>query len=119
MSGPYVVLDVDLVGSAFELVLANIGDEPAHQVRVELSPPLTALGGELDLSTLPLFRRLGVLRPSREIRVFLDPAPAAWAREPQQFTACVRFRDAQGKERERTYEHDLGAFRDLPRVGPA
>jgi len=113
---PYVVLDVDLSGGAFELVLVNSGESPAFSVEVSFKPELSALGGALDLAKLPLFQGLGVLRAGKEIRVFLDTAPAALARGPLRFNAYVSFRDDAGKQHRLEYPHDLGAYRGIPEI---
>ena len=41
-----VILDVELERGLFYLVLENLGDEPAHAVRVRFNGPLSGLGGE-------------------------------------------------------------------------
>lgn len=111
-----MVLDLDLHRGAFELVLVNVGEEAALSVCVALEPALFALGGELDLSELPLFKGLGVLRPGREIRVFVDSAVSLLGREPQCFTAHVTYSDPSGERHERTYTHDVGAFAGIPEI---
>ncbi|MEZ4425144.1 MAG: hypothetical protein R3E98_17235 [Gemmatimonadota bacterium] len=111
---PYVVLDVDVTDDVVELVLLNVGQTPAHEVRVTLDPPLSALGGQVALGDLPLFRCLGLLRPDRPIRVFVDRLSALLERKPVRFRATVGWRDDDGRAHERTFEHDLQAFRGLP-----
>jgi hypothetical protein len=112
--GPYVVLDVDLRRTAFELVLENIGIEPAHEVRVRFSHPIPGPEGRADLGSLRLFRALGVLRPGKPIRVFVDRAVAVLERGPTCFTAKVKCRDRSGRELSWEYRHDLTAYVDLP-----
>ncbi len=113
---PYVVLDVDVQDDLVELVLLNLGETPAHEVRVTLEPPLNALGGEMALDQLPLFRCLGVLRPHRQIRIFVDRLGSLLRREPHRFRATVSWRDDEGRAHERAFAHDLRAFDGLPAV---
>ncbi len=69
-----VVLDVEVDGDRVHLVLANCGDAVATDIQVEFSCALMGLGGSIDLSTLPVFTRMGVLRPGRTLRIFWDAA---------------------------------------------
>jgi hypothetical protein len=115
-TGPYVVLDVELRRGAFELVLENIGPEPAHEVRVSFSHPIPGPEGYADLGTLRLFHALGLLRPGRQIRVFVDRAAAVLERGPRCFTAKVSCHDDSGGRLAWEYRHDLTAFADLPEI---
>ncbi|MEZ4416034.1 MAG: hypothetical protein R3E10_09765 [Gemmatimonadota bacterium] len=111
---PCVVLDVDVRDGLVELVLENVGERPALEVRVQLQPTVRALGGEVDLDRLPLFERLGVLRPQGCHRVFVDRLAALLEQGPERFRAAVSCKDERGRPWSWTYEHDLGAFRGLP-----
>jgi hypothetical protein len=111
-----VVLDLDVEDGRVELVLENCGDAVATDVRVDFSRKLLGIDGSLDLTRLPVFRNLGVLRPGRALRVFWDFAPALLTRsDGAPFVATVtwseRFRARQGAE----YRHDPGIYRQLPR----
>ena len=55
-----VVLDVEVEHHRVHLVLANCGDAVATDVQVKFSRDLAGLGGSLNVSTLPVFTRLGV-----------------------------------------------------------
>lgn len=113
---PCVVLDVDFERGAFELVLLNCGDLPAHDVRVDFEPDIVGLVGRLDVGSLPIFTGLGVLRPGREIRIFLDSAASVWSHDSYRFRATVGFADSRGKRQTREYTHDLHVFRNLPQI---
>src|SRR5215510_15235599 len=76
-----VVLDVDVEQDRVHLVLTNCGDAVATEVRVEFSRTLKGLGGASDISALPVFKRLGVLRPGRVLRIFWDSAPSLLGRD--------------------------------------
>ena len=110
-----VVLDVEFDRGLLFLVLENLGDGPAHTVRVRFAAPLTGLGGERRIDRLQLFRRLEFLGPGREIRVLLDRSALFFAREEQTaFEARITWRTDEDERRSRTIRHDLGAYRDFP-----
>jgi hypothetical protein len=110
-----VILDVELERGLFFLVLENLGDEPAHSVRVRFDEPLSGLGGERRIDRLQLFRRLEFLGPGRRVRVFLDRSALFFARDdPTAFGVRVAWRTDRGERRSREIRHDLAAYRDFP-----
>ena len=110
-----VVLDVEFDRGLLFLVLENLGDGPAHTVRVRFDAPLTGLGGERRIDRLQLFRRLEFLAPGGHIRVFLDRSALFFAREQETaFEARLTWRTDEGERRSRTIRHDLAAYRDFP-----
>jgi hypothetical protein len=110
-----VVLDVEFERGLLYLVLENLGDAPAHAVRVRFDRPLTGLGGDRRVDRLQLFRRLEFLAPGREIRVLLDRSALFFAREQETaFEARVTWQSDEGRRRSRTIRHDLAAYRDFP-----
>jgi hypothetical protein len=111
-----VVLDVDVDESRVHLVLANCGDAVATDVQVEFSRPLTGLGGSFDLSAIPLFKRLGVLRPGRALRIFWDAAPALLSGDDRAaaFVATVSWTERARPRQRAQYHHDLSIFRHVP-----
>ena len=110
-----VILDVELERGLFFLVLENLGDEPAHSVRVRFDGPLSGLGGERRIDRLQLFRRLEFLGPRRQVRVFLDRSALFFARDdPTAFGVTVAWRTDRGERRSREIRHDLAAYRDFP-----
>ena len=116
-AGSNVVLDVDYKSGAFELVLVNLGDDVAFDVRVEFSRPLHGAGGRIPISELPLWSRLTVLLPGKEIRVFFDTAPNVFRnRHKKKFSAKVTWRGATRQRFEAKYQHDLDAYRDMPEI---
>jgi hypothetical protein len=113
--GADVVLDVEFERGLLFLVLENLGDAPAHAVRVRFEAPLTGLGGERRIDRLQLFRRLEFLGPGRQIHVFLDRSALFFARkEETAFAVRVSWRTDDGARRSRTIRHDLAAYRDFP-----
>ncbi len=114
--GDGVVLDVDYIDGVFELVLVNLGPGVAHDVRVEFSCPLVGVGGQFDMRELNLWKRLGTLRPGKEIRVFLDSAANVFRRgRRNSFTATVTWGTADTKQKAE-YRHDLEAYRGMPDI---
>jgi hypothetical protein len=110
-----VILDVEFERGLFFLVLENLGDEPAHSVRVRFEKPLSGLGGERRIDRLQLFRRLEFLGPGRQVRVFLDRSALFFARDdPTAFGVKVAWRTDCGERRSREIRHDLAAYRDFP-----
>ncbi len=112
-----VILDVELDGGLLFLVLENLGDLPAHTVRVRFEQPLHGLGGEGRVDRLQIFRRLEFLGPHRRIRVFLDRTALFFGRkEPAELAVTVTWRTDEGHRRRRTIRHDLTAYRDFPNL---
>jgi hypothetical protein len=114
----HVVLDVEMADGRAHLLLANCGDAVATEVRVTFSRQLHGAGGSVLLSALPLFERLGVLRPGQVLRVFWDSAPALLAgSESAPFTATVSWLEpgvARRVRRRATYRHDPRIYRLWP-----
>lgn len=115
-SGASVVLDVDYNRGSFELVIANIGTDVAHEVRVEFSRTLVG-ARDTEVSALPVFRRLRTIRPGKEVRIFLDGALDLFRRrKTNTFTAIVRWQDTAGREAKAAFRHDLDAYRGMPEI---
>jgi hypothetical protein len=110
-----VILDVELERGLLFLLLRNLGDLPAHNVRVRFERPLHGLGGELRVDRLQIFRRLEFLGPGRQIRVFLDRTALFFGRkEPTELDVTVTWRTDRGERRRREIRHELAAYRDFP-----
>ena len=111
-----VVLDVDVVKDRVHLVLANCGDAVATDVQVTFSRALVGLGGSLPVSELPIFTKLGVLRPGRVLRIFWDAAPSLLTHRDQAapFVATVSWSERSRPRQQADYHHDLSIYRRLP-----
>ena len=122
-----VILDVVFDRGLLFLVVENLGDRPAHSVRVKFEQPFSGVGGTKKMHRLALFRKLEFLAPRKAIEVFLDRSDSYFAREePSQLTAAISWRTPDGARRSTTVHHDLEIYRDLgfierevPRAGPA
>jgi hypothetical protein len=109
-----VILDVVFERGVLFLAVANIGDRPAHGVRIKFDRPFSGVGGTKKMQRLALFRRLEFLAPRKSISVFLDRSASYFARdEPTQLTATISWRTAAGERRSSTIAHDLEIYRDL------
>ncbi len=113
-AAPEVLLDVECEDGCLILVLINVGNRPAFEVRVDFDPPIVGLDGGKVISDLSVFHRLQLLRAGREIRVFLDSAPLFFARgDAIRFEASVSWRNRRGRVFSAKYPHDLEVYRDL------
>jgi hypothetical protein len=112
-----VVLDIELdEAGAVHLVLANCGDAVATDVSVKFSRELRGIGDVPPVSALPVFRRLGVLRPGREVRVLWHSAEVLLKPpdEEEPFSCTVSWTERGGRRQESTYRHDLAVLAHLP-----
>ena len=109
-----VILDVVFDRGLLFLVVANIGDRPAHEVRIRFKRAFTGLGGTRKMHRLALFERLEFLAPRKSIDVFLDRSAFYFARrQPTTLTATIAWRTADGEQLRSTVTHDLEIYRDL------
>ena len=109
-----VILDVVFDRGLLFLVVANIGDRPAHSVRVKFEQRFSGVDGTKRIDRLALFRKLEFLAPHRSIEVFLDRSASYFAREePTELTAAISWRTSDGARRSATVHHDLEIYRDL------
>ena len=116
-SEPEVLLDVELVDGSLWLVLANASDHTAFDVSVAFDGPLMGVGGERDLSQMTVFRRLPLLRPKREIRVFVDVARHLYARDQStRLAARVSWHSRAGEPFTRAFKHDLATWKDFGEI---
>ena len=109
-----VILDVVFDRGLLFLVVENIGDRPAHSVRVKFDHAFSGVGGAKKMHRLALFRKLEFLAPRKSIEVFLDRSASYFARdEPTQLIAAISWRTSDGARRSTTIHHDLEIYRDL------
>jgi len=109
-----VILDVVFERGLLFLVVANVGDRPAHSVRVKFTERFSGVGGAKRIDRLALFRQLEFLAPRKSIEIFLDRSAAYFARdEPTRLAAAVSWRTADGERRRTTIVHDLEIYREL------
>jgi hypothetical protein len=114
---PEVILDFRFEQGLLYIALANISAVPAYRVSVRFDQPFRGLGGECEVSSLRLFRRVEFLAPHKRIETLLDTSRAYFQRrEPTAIKATVSFRDTAGKTYTREILHDLRIYQNLSYV---
>jgi hypothetical protein len=112
-----VLLDVELTDGALWLVLANPSDHPAFDVSVAFQGPLMGVGGDRDITEMRVFRMLPLLRPRREIRIFVDVARQFFARRPPtRLHARVSWHSRTGERFSQAFKHDLAVWEDFGEI---
>jgi hypothetical protein len=112
-----VIVDFEFERGLLFVVVCNLGERPALDVKVEFDKPFKGLGGGRELNRLALFSKLRFLAPGKQIRTLLDSSTAYFAREePTLLTATVSYRTAAGERRQGVITHDLSIYRDLAYV---
>jgi len=116
-SDPEVLLDVEHDRGCLFIVLANVGPATAFDVRVTFDRPLLGAGGTVDTTALGIFKELPMLRPGKEIRVFIDVARELLGRRgSKRVRAQVTYRTRAHKMLGEVFVHDLRLWRDWPEV---
>ena len=111
---PEVILEFLFDKGVLSLSVRNIGARAARKVAVSFDRSFTGLGGSRDISSLPLFRNIEFLGPSREIVTLLDTSASYFMRkQPTKIAARVSYLDADDRKYETTIDHDLEIFREL------
>ena len=110
------MLDVEVERDRVHLILENCGDAVATEIQVDFSRALTGLGGSVAISDLPVFKRLGVLRPGRVLRILWDAASALQSRRDQAgpFVATVSWNERRRPRQSVRYHHDMSIYREWP-----
>lgn len=111
---PDVIVDFVFDDGLLFVTLQNIGDEPAVNVTTTFNKTFTGVGGEQEISTLAMFRKVAYLAPHREITTFVDTSASYFKRkQPNILTAAVVWRDRAGKRYSSTMRHDLSIYKDI------
>ena len=114
ISRPDVIVDFVFEDGLFFIAVENIGDRPALKVSVRFDPRITGLDGRLDLSTLPLFRKIEFLAPRKAIRTLLDTSASFFRRgEPARIRVDIAYQDRNRKRYRATIQHDLAIYQDI------
>ncbi len=110
---PEVLLDVELENERFYLVLANIGQAVAFDVSVAFKKPLLGVGGDVVVSDMQVFRHLPMLRPGRELRIFVDTRRELLSRRQGKIVvARVVYRSRTERWLGESFRHDLRIWAD-------
>jgi hypothetical protein len=114
---PEVLLDIEYDRGCLFLVLANVGPATAFDVRVTFEKPLLGAGGCVDVTALGAFGLTPILRPGKEIRVFVDVARELLGRRgSKQVRAHVTYQTRARTRLGEVFAHDLRIWRDWPEV---
>ena len=112
---PEVILEFLFDRGMLHLAIRNIGERPAIATSVKFDKKIVGLGGQKDISTLPVFRQLEFLGPGREIVVFVDQSHSYFARkQPTKISARISYSDSEKQKYDTTITHNLEIYRDLP-----
>ena len=116
-NSPEVIVDFTFDRGLLHVAVANVSDVSATGVAVSFDHPFRGLGGEVEVSSLALFRRIEFLAPRKRIETFLDSSAAYFERrEPTTIGATITYSDAAGRVHERRVVHDLAIYRDISYV---
>jgi hypothetical protein len=111
---PNVIVDFTFDQGLLFVSVRNIGGLPAHRVSVRFGEPLVGLGGDKEVSALPLFRNVEFLAPGKEIATLVDSASSYFGRgQPTKITAEVAWFDREDERHTATIRHDLEIYRDI------
>jgi hypothetical protein len=114
---PEVFVDFIFDRGLLHVAVINNSDAAATEVAVSFDPPFRGLGGEVEVSSLPLFRRIAFLAPHKRIETLLDTSAAYFERdEPTAIVAMVTYNDAAGHAHKRRIAHDIAIYRDIAYV---
>ena|SRR5579862_2197430 len=111
---PEMVFDFEFEEGVLFISLRNIGARPAHDVRTQVEPPISGLGGRLVLSDSPILREIPFFAPGKCIRFLFDSSASYFARgEPTRLTARITWSDGHGNAYTTVNHHDLEIYRML------
>lgn len=111
---PEVILDFVFEDGLLFISLENIGDGPAHDVRVRFAQDIHGVRGTRRINALQLFSNTEFLAPRKSIRTFLDTSAQYFARkEPTRITAHLSYLDSARRPYRNTIHHDLGIYQDI------
>ena len=115
---PSVILDLACERGMFLFVLSHRGDTPVRDISVKFRRKIVGMGGDLDISGLPIWTNLTFLPPGKEIRVPIDIAATFLARDKgKPLTVVVSYTEGDQDDRWMAeITHDFTAYRDMPEV---
>ena len=95
------------------LVICNIGQHAAEQLKVQFEKPLIG-AGNTDISQLGIFNRLAFLAPDKHIPVFLDDCKTFYNRRQRSVIKLNLSWRVNKTKFSRIIRHDLRAYADIP-----
>lgn len=116
---PFVVVDVQSdPGSLVYLEVVNMGTSLAHDVRIEIDPPLES-AIDIDVGKLKMLNEgIVTLAPRKKYRTFFDTGPRRnKSGLPMSYVATVTYTDEKGKrDFKETMNLDLDLYMDISEV---
>lgn len=115
---PAVILDLVCERGVFMFVLTNRGSQPARDISVKFRRKIFGMGGDLEITALPLWSRLSFMPPGKEIRVPIDIAARFLARDGgKHLTLVVTYSDGEENDLwSSEITHDFTAYKDMPEL---
>ncbi len=111
---PEVIVDFVFDDGLFYIGVKNIGALPAYKVSIQFDKEFRGVGGEKNISDLPLFKSIEFLPPQKEIRTFLDSSVAYFDRnEPVRLSARISYQDSRKKRYVDQIDHNLEIYKDI------
>jgi hypothetical protein len=111
---PYVIVDFVFDRGLLFISIKNIGEQPAFAVRVDFGTRILGVEGTVEVSALPLFRKLEFLPGGKEITTFLDTSASYFrSRQPTKISTRISFRNVEKQIQRVTIDHDLEIYRDI------
>jgi hypothetical protein len=115
---PYIIVDIEpntAWWALHDLVIRNIGQTPAIDCRIEVSPSLqrSGDGDQHRLGDAKIFKEpIALIAPGREIRLFFDNMTTRTKTQlPMQYAVTVRYKShATREEWTESYELDAAAL---------
>ena len=113
---PFVVVDFDAHDHVIDLVVSNLGNTLARDVRFRIDPPFASTLNDPGPQDLKMLREgISSLAPGKQIRTLFD---AFTQREnsglPDAYEVVVSYADEKGRRRfEETLDLDIGIYRNL------
>lgn len=113
---PFVVVDFDVKDDAIGLVVSNLGNVLATDVRFEIAPPLDSTLRDYQARDLQLFRQgIPTFAPGKVIRTLFDWFPdREQAGLPDAYKVTIRYGDeTRRRQFEEVVDLDIGLYRNL------
>lgn len=111
---PEVIVDFIFDQGLFFIAVENIGDSPAIKVSARFEPNFSGVGGQVEVSSLPLFANIEFLAPHKPIRTFLDTSSGYFERgEATRISVHINYQDREDRQFQDTIYHDLSIYQDI------
>ncbi|MDI2127953.1 hypothetical protein [Yinghuangia seranimata] len=114
---PHVVVSFEVIRKTFNVVVQNVGQSVARDVRIVFDPPLTSAKPSEGyvIAEVTMFKKgIPTLPPGQRLTAFLDTGPnRVNSTEPMEYTATVACTGPFGVVTPEVYLLDLAVFGDV------